>query len=247
MKRLITIILSISIVFPMCTTVSLASPANVEYKDMIYLSDESTLEINERLFEYVQGQTLTEKELDNYLWIILQEYRDEIQAAQSLPVPTYDFGYSWNPAELALSEEHPTQWNVYRSVCLWARNAALAIYITSACENPGVGDAFRHTYWNARLMTRFKEIFAWDRDKCLETTKMWTDAHEQDGEPWSILHEMDILNNYAGRNIGYEHFNESEGFLLQEAERYVDEGLCWEIGEVDGEQVLIRTTNKDKR
>ena len=41
MKRLITIILSISIVFPMCTTVSLASPANVEYKDMIYLSDES--------------------------------------------------------------------------------------------------------------------------------------------------------------------------------------------------------------
>lgn len=49
------------------------------------------------------------------------------------------------------------------------------------------------------------------------------------------------------RNIGYEHFNESEGFLLQEAERYVDEGLCWEIGEVDGEQVLIRTTNKDKR
>lgn len=155
MKRLITIILSISIVFPMCTTVSLASPTNVEYKDMIYLSDESTIEINERLFEYVQGQTLTEKELDNYLWIILQEYRDEIQAAQSLPVPTYDFGYSWNPAELALSEEHPTQWNVYRSVCLWARNAALAIYITSACENPGVGDAFRHTYWNARLMTRF--------------------------------------------------------------------------------------------
>lgn len=74
MKRLITIILSISIVFPMCTTVSLASPANVEYKDMIYLSDESTIEINERLFEYVQGQTLTEKELDNYLWIILQEY-----------------------------------------------------------------------------------------------------------------------------------------------------------------------------
>lgn len=108
MKRLITIILSISIVFPMCTTVSLASPTNVEYKDMIYLSDESTIEINERLFEYVQGQTLTEKELDNYLWIILQEYRDEIQAAQSLPVPTYDFGYSWNPAELALSEEHPT-------------------------------------------------------------------------------------------------------------------------------------------
>lgn len=42
-------------------------------------------------------------------------------------------------------------------------------------------------------------------------------------------------------------FNKSEGFLLQEAERYVDEGLCWEIGEVDGEQVLIRTTNKDKR
>ena len=42
-------------------------------------------------------------------------------------------------------------------------------------------------------MTRLKEIFAWDRDKCLETTKMWTDAHEQDGEPWGILHEMDIL------------------------------------------------------
>lgn len=227
--------------------VSSVFAGDVGYKDMIYLSDQSTIELNEKLYSYSkENPTLSEKELDVFLLENLQDYENEILKMKNRPMRG-SLDYSWNETELRLGDKYPTQWNVYRTVSLWARNAALGIYIDSACFNPGVGDAFRHTYWNARLMTRFKEIFAWDVDKCLKQTKMWTDAHEEDGEPWGVDHEMDVLNNYAGRNIGYDYFNSSEGFLLKKTEYYVDNGWCWEIGEKNGKRVLVRTTNKDKR
>ena len=96
-------------------------------------------------------------------------------------------------------------------------------------------------------MKRFHDVFQWDVTTCGNTTWTWTDAHEQDGETWGVDHEMDVLNNSAGRNIGYDYYTRTEGEILGEVHRYVDEGICFRVGEdASGNRVLARTFDGEK-
>ena len=59
----------------------------------------------------------------------------------------------------------------------------------------GPPDAFRHTYWNARLTQRFGQ----------DWTRRFTTAHERLPSSDPVAVAMDLHNNEVGRRIGVEH------------------------------------------
>ena len=61
-------------------------------------------------------------------------------------------------------------------------------------RNDGHNDAFRHTYWNARLTIEFGERW----------TRAFTTAHEGSASNPAVREAMDLYNNAVGRSIGVD-------------------------------------------
>lgn len=211
----------------------------VDVTNIFSLSDQDLLDLNRRILEFSK-KNKTEEEIDAYLLTILGDYECMPGTRASDLKP--------NEAEKALVLKYPTQAAAYWMISRESVSLAEARYTQGSCWWSGNGDAFRHTYWNAALMRRYYELFTWDVNKCASVTKMWTDAHEEDGEPWSIHHDMDILNNYAGRNIGYEYYDSSYAEILQETQRYIDNGYCHRVDRRAGdtEDKLYPTDTTEK-
>lgn len=78
--------------------------------------------------------------------------------------------------------------------------------------------------------------------------KYGLDAHKEDGEPWSVHHDMDILNNYVGRNIGYSYYKKTSAEIINEVQRYIDNGLCKRVDRRNGdtEDKLYPTDTTEK-
>ena len=100
-----------------------------------------------------------------------------------------------NEVERAYCEQ-PGHW----LACLAARDHAKAAtaeakerYSADSQRN-GIGDAYRHCYWNARMTVGMGESAA----------KGFADRHEETpGQPVAER-EMDLHNNAAGRQVGVE-------------------------------------------
>ncbi|MEU4562195.1 hypothetical protein AB0F72_27745 [Actinoplanes sp. NPDC023936] len=78
----------------------------------------------------------------------------------------------------------------------------------------GYPDAFRHTYWNARLTQRFGE--AW--------TEQFTTAHERVPAADPVTVAMDLHNNKVGRQIGATHRTAARSALASAVEAAVRGG-----------------------
>ncbi|WP_433662858.1 WXG100 family type VII secretion target [Nocardia sp. CA-128927] len=70
-------------------------------------------------------------------------------------------------------------------------------------EQDDHADAFRHTYWNARMTQEFGE----------DWTKEYTSKHEGRPDNAAVREAMDLYNNEVGRNIGLANPNASEAEL----------------------------------
>ncbi|MEU1209164.1 hypothetical protein [Nocardia sp. NPDC005825] len=86
--------------------------------------------------------------------------------------------------------------------------------------NDGQGDAFRHTYWNALLTSRFGEDFA----------KEYTTAHERVGGQQGPREAMDLYNNSIGRQIGADNPHASPEELRAKVSQAIDDGKLIIIG-----------------
>ena len=218
----------------------------INAEDLVYLSYESLKELNVQLLIFAQNHNYDENAIDNQLKVLLNHYRNEISENKLNKTPSQG---KLNSAERALVLKYPSQAPAYLEVSANAILEAEARYTENSCWWSGNGDAFRHVYWNASLMKRYYDLFGWNVDQCAAVTKTWTDAHEEDGEAWDVHHEMDMLNNYAGRNIGYSYYKKSEIEILNESQRYVDLGFCKRVDQRSGDvnPKLYPTDTSEKR
>jgi hypothetical protein len=87
-------------------------------------------------------------------------------------------------------------------------------------RNDGHNDAFRHTYWNARLTAEFGE--SW--------TKQFTTAHEGSNPGNSTREAMDLYNNEVGRRIAVENPRATPAQLADLVKKALDAGELVVIG-----------------
>lgn len=78
----------------------------------------------------------------------------------------------------------------------------------------GMPDAFRHTYWNARLTQQFGP----------EWTRRFTTAHERVPSADPVAVAMDLHNNELGRRIGVRHPRAGRAILASAVEAAVSGG-----------------------
>lgn len=139
-----------------------------------------------------------------------------------------------NSDELALAKMYPSDLAAVYTA------SSIANTETTSRYNKGLylgnADAFRHAAWSALLVCRFyalgKGNFAW----CSSRANEWTTAHETGATVDSSLsssqraadHEMDILNNAAGRAAAETTYT-SESLALSKVQNYVDNGFCKRI------------------
>jgi hypothetical protein len=81
-------------------------------------------------------------------------------------------------------------------------------------NNDGHRDAFRHCYWNARLVKEFN--YNW--------TRQFTTAHEALPGNTATREAMDLYNNEVGRNIARDNPEASDEELARLVRKAVDEG-----------------------
>jgi hypothetical protein len=83
-------------------------------------------------------------------------------------------------------------------------------------NNDGHRDAYRHTYWNARLVKEFN--YKW--------TQQFTTAHEALPGNTASREAMDLYNNEVGRNIARDNPKASVDELEKLVRKAVDDGKC---------------------
>lgn len=76
----------------------------------------------------------------------------------------------------------------------------------------GHADAFRHTYWNARMTQEFGS----------EWTESFTSGHEKVGGNPAAREAMDLYNNNLGRTIGADNVNASPDELKAKVQSAID-------------------------
>ncbi|MCO7126029.1 hypothetical protein NIE88_09600 [Sporolactobacillus shoreicorticis] len=116
------------------------------------------------------------------------------------PIPVPGFG-KLTGNELKLATSNPAEFAIYAADAVEAYNKAKQLY-SEAQLSKGNGDAFRHAFWNAILV---KDFGGNNRDHGDQRAETWTDAHEQYST--GVDHEMDLYNNYVGREYAYFHFS----------------------------------------
>lgn len=239
MKKLI----SMGLAVVMC--LSLAVPAlaveeSNELTDEILLA--MTVEDHERCYEYLlnykeENPNISNAELDKIATdFYIQTYENKGNVPQ--PNSWYDDllmdATGMNPDELALAKKYPSDLAAVYTSSQIANNEAESRYDEGLYL--GNGDAFRHAAWNALLICRFYALGKGDFDWCLTRTREWTTAHETGATPDMNLtasqreadHDMDILNNAAGRAAAETTYT-SEAAALNKVQDYVDDGFCKRI------------------
>lgn len=87
----------------------------------------------------------------------------------------------------------------------------------------GHADAFRHTYWNARMTQEFGP----------EWTEAFTSGHEKVGGNPAAREAMDLHNNHLGRTIGADNMNASPDELKAKVQSAIDGNQAIVIGGTD--------------
>ncbi|WP_327115392.1 hypothetical protein OHB12_01400 [Nocardia sp. NBC_01730] len=183
-------------------------------------------------------QALVAMPTDPTLAKILADYQTE--ASESAPV-VWPSGWlldyirtmdpSFQPSSLPREEANALEMLVSRhgAVGLWdfyqikneAEQAGLEQYkglknedLQRNADADGHGDAFRHTYWNARMTQEFGD----------DWTKAYTTAHEKSGGNPPAREAMDLFNNEKGREIGRDNPDASPEELKAKIGASIQEG-----------------------
>ncbi|WP_437368411.1 DUF6973 domain-containing protein [Bacillus inaquosorum] len=102
-------------------------------------------------------------------------------------------------AEIRLAQSNPTEFVKYGNAAQEAKTEAEKYYGKSQLGK-GNGDAFRHSYWNARLV----QSFGGGPSHGYNRAKVWATAHESNSK--GIDKEMDLMNNETGRFLATQNY-----------------------------------------
>lgn len=238
MKRAISVYLLVVMSLVLIVPALAVEKGSSELTDEILLA--LTNEDHEKCYNYLleykrENPTSTNLELDKIATdYYVQAYNEKAGVAQ--PNSWYDDlvlnAGLMNSEELALAKKYPSDVAAVYSSSQIATNETKARY--SAGLYLGNGDAFRHASWNALLICRFYALQKGDFEWCLMRTREWTTAHEASEDmnlsaaQRKVDHDMDILNNAAGRAAAETTYT-SEAAALRKVQEYVDNGFCHRI------------------
>ncbi|MEC1620589.1 DUF6973 domain-containing protein [Bacillus mojavensis] len=102
-------------------------------------------------------------------------------------------------AEIRLAQSNPLEFVKYGNAAQEAKTEAQKYYSKSQLYQ-GNGDAFRHAYWNARLV----QSFGGGPSHGYNRAKVWANAHESKSS--GIDKEMDLMNNETGRFLATQNY-----------------------------------------
>lgn len=240
MKKVVSVIITIIMV------ITMAIPAFAKESEIDILTDEILLTMTtedlvncyDYLLEYkTDNSTCTNQDLDivasDYFITLYKEKEDTPVVMSWYDDLLVSYG-GLNSEELELARQYPSDLAAVYSSAKIANEQATSRYYLG--EYLGNQDAFRHAAWNALMICRFYALGKGDFNWCLNRTREWTNAHEYGEEvnydlsasQRSTDHEMDILNNMAGRAAAETTYR-SESSALAEVQQYVDNGYCKKI------------------
>lgn len=180
---------------------------NTLESNITYLTEEEVLNvdpnvlsnISKELEELVANNTYTEESLNI---IAAQKIKDAV-ALNNGSIKKYDYSIPGFPAltsaEVALAQKHPAEFTKYSSTAVTALNEAENYYPQSELYL-GIGDAFRHAYWNALMVANFRGLNSIDYG--ISRAEVWANAHESNS--FGVDKDMDLINNEAGRLSMYQ-------------------------------------------
>lgn len=191
-----------------------------------------------------ENPNVTDKDLDNYvsnLMIQLSNKNFKNKGSGS------DF-LKPSPEETAYMKKHPREVATYTYCSNMANSEATKRYTDASRWYDGNGDAFRHVFWSASLVKRFYDVLGYSKTNALDASKRWTDVHEPVSDRGSIESKMDVQNNTTGRSIGARLYQDnSYGGMINETQRYIDNGMAVRIGEVNGVRKIVATDKSEKK
>jgi hypothetical protein len=127
-----------------------------------------------------------------------------------------------NSAEKKLAKKHPTEFVKYTDAALEAKKESEKYYGKSQLYQ-GNGDAFRHAFWNARIVQKFNGPVM-DR---VTRAQVWTNAHEATSS--GIDKEMDLINNEKGRYHAYLNLSDIRSKVSRDLRKKVANGVMVRI------------------
>ncbi|MCY8467076.1 DUF6973 domain-containing protein [Bacillus atrophaeus] len=155
--------------------------------------------VYKELEKKIVNKSYTEEELNEIATKeIQQEIRNKSTSFSTMGYSIPGFG-ELTDAEIRLAKSNPTEFVKYGNAAQEANTEAKKYYGKSQLVQ-GNGDAFRHSYWNARLV----QSFGGGPSHGYNRAKVWATAHESKSS--GIDKQMDLMNNETGRFLATENY-----------------------------------------
>lgn len=179
-------------------------------RDKVYLTEQEVRntdinmlsKIHDKLNKEISNKDYTEEELNQ---IAAKEIQQAIRSnstsfsALDYYIPVPGFG-QLNKDEIRLAERNPLEFTKYANAAKEAYNETNKYYSGKQQLYQGNGDAFRHSYWNARLV----QSFGGGPNHGYDRAKVWATAHESKSS--GIDKQMDLMNNETGRFLAVDKY-----------------------------------------
>ncbi|MGF7534320.1 hypothetical protein AAGG74_11535 [Bacillus mexicanus] len=183
------------------------SKADGTKKSVTYLTEQeiknSDFNMLSKVYEELKKKTAnknyTEEELNKITANEIQKaIRNKSNSFSTMGYSIPGFG-ELTDAEIRLAQSNPMEFVKYGNAAQEAKTEAQKYYGKSQLYQ-GNGDAFRHAYWNARLV----QSFGGGPSHGYNRAKVWANAHESKSS--GIDKEMDLINNETGRFLAMENY-----------------------------------------
>ncbi|MDM5303369.1 hypothetical protein QUF44_17670 [Bacillus subtilis] len=183
------------------------SKADGTKKSVTYLTEQeiknSDFNMLSKVYEELKKKTAnknyTEEELNKITANEIQKaIRNKSNSFSTMGYSIPGFG-ELTDAEIRLAQSNPMEFVKYGNAAQEAKTEAQKYYGKSQLYQ-GNGDAFRHAYWNARLV----QSFGGGPSHGYDRAKVWANAHESKSS--GIDKEMDLYNNETGRFLAMENY-----------------------------------------
>ena len=201
-----------------------ADVSNTNYlteEEVTQVSFSTLATISEELKPYVLSNQYTEKELNEMATDMIKESLGGKARISYEDIPGIG---DLNSKEIAIAKKHPIEFANFGATALIALNESKKYY-SEAQRTKGNGDAFRHSFWNALMVTYFANNSGPAHG--VERATAWATAHEANAS--GIDKEMDLINNEIGRQYAYVNFTYTQSKFSSGLRSMVKQGTLVRI------------------
>ncbi|GIN82380.1 hypothetical protein P4V37_15550 [Bacillus subtilis] len=190
------------------------SPDKLQYsktehtkKNKLYLTEQELRntdfnmlsKVNDQLEKKIANKNYTEEELNQIAAKAIQQaIQNKSTSFSAMDYSIPGFG-ALTDAEIRLAKSNPLEFVKYGNAAQEAKAEAEKYYGKEQLGK-GNGDAFRHSYWNARLV----QSFGGGPSHGYNRAKVWATAHESKSS--GLDKQMDLMNNETGRFLATENY-----------------------------------------